>query len=278
MGKIQLTIDDQKVSVDEGASVLEAARAHGIYVPTLCHSPTLAPYGGCRMCIVEIEGTGGLPTACTTGAADGMVVRTDTEKVNRVRRMVCEMLIADHPADCLSCSSNQRCELQKVASHLGVSQKRLGRIERESIRDESNPFFTRDLSKCILCGLCVRTCQELRQVGAIEIAGRGGESRVAPFADAPIEQSTCDSCGACVDICPVAALSAKAETLPPTREVRTTCPYCGCGCGMVLGVRGGRIVRVRGEAGHPASGGSLCVKVGRDSKTFRLSKRQAGAG
>jgi len=260
MKQVSLTIDGKHLVVDEGTTVLEAARSHDIYIPTLCYHPDLEPYGGCRMCIVEIEGVRGLPTSCTTQAADGMVVRTDTERVNSVRRMVCEMLIADHPADCLTCSSNQRCELQKVAAYLGVSRQRLKKGDREPVVDDSNPFFTRDLSKCILCGLCTRTCQELRQVGAIEIAGRGYESRIAPFGDAPIAQSTCESCGACVDVCPVGALSAKAETLPPTREVTTTCPYCGCGCGLVLGVRGGRIVSVRGVAGHPSSRGSLCVK------------------
>ena len=260
METVSLTIDGRQISVPDGTTVLEAALSNDIYIPALCHEPRLEPYGACRMCIVAIEGMAGLPTACTTRAADGMVVRTDTEKVNAVRRVICEMLIADHPSDCLTCSSNQRCELQKIASYLGVTQQRMQEGDREVVVDDSNPFFTRDMSKCILCGLCVRVCEELRGVGAIEVAGRGYESRVAAFGDRLIAESVCESCGECVDVCPVGALSARAETLPPAREVRTTCPYCGCGCGLVLGIRGGRIVRIRGEVEHPVNRGSLCVK------------------
>jgi predicted molibdopterin-dependent oxidoreductase YjgC len=260
MKEIKLTIDGQKVTVQVGTTVLNAARQAGIYIPTLCCDDDLEPYGACRMCIVEIEGMRGMPTACTTAAADGMLVRTDTEEVNKVRRMICEMMIADHPADCLSCSSNQKCELQKVASHLGVNQQRLPNTARETAVDESNPFFVRDLSKCILCGRCVRACHEIRGVGAIELAGRGYESRVAAFADMPIADSVCESCGECVDRCPVAALSVKSEVLPPVREVKTVCPYCGCGCGLVLGIRSGRIVSVRGDVDHVVNRGSLCVK------------------
>lgn len=258
--KIHLTIDGRQITVQEGITVLEAARSAGIYVPTLCYDEDLEPYGACRMCIVEVDGIAGFPTSCTTVASDGMVVRTDTEELNNVRRIICEMMIADHPADCLSCSSNQKCELQKVASHLGVTEQRLEKTEREAILDDSNPFFVRDLSKCILCGRCVRACQEIRRVGAIEIAGRGYESRVAVFADLPISESVCESCGECVDRCPVGALSVKKEIFPPTGEVKTVCPYCGCGCGLVLGIRGGRIVRVRGDQEHRVNRGSLCVK------------------
>jgi len=260
MANVNLTIDGRRLSVPEGTTVLDAALSNGIYIPTLCYNDRLEGYGGCRLCIVEIDGLRGLPTSCTTTACEGMVVRTDTEKVNRIRRSICRMLIGDHPADCLVCSSNQRCRLQEVAAYLGVEERRFETLEREGVIDDSNPFFTRDLSKCILCGLCVRICHDLRGVGAIEVTGRGYEARVAPFGDAPISESVCESCGECVDICPVGALAPKTEILPPTCEVTTTCPYCGCGCGLVLGIRAGRIVRVQGEKGNPASRGSLCVK------------------
>lgn len=260
MKDVSLTIDGREVTVPDGSTVLEAARSVGIYIPTLCADDDLAPYGACRMCIVEIEGAKGLPTACTTVATPGMVVRTDTDQVNRVRRMICEMLISDHPADCLSCSSNQACELQKVAAYLGITRKRLEKLERAPVLDDSNPFFVRDLSKCILCARCVRVCHEVRGVGAIEITGRGFKSRVGTFGDLPLSESVCESCGECVAHCPVGALTPKYETLPPTRDVKTVCPYCGCGCGLVLGVRGNRIVRISGDRDHVVNHGSLCVK------------------
>ena len=257
---INLKIDGENIEVREGTTVLEAADQAGVYIPRLCHSPKLKPYGGCRLCIVEIKGMRGLPTACTTLVAEGMTVNTETETVSRVRRMVCEMLIADHPMECLTCSGNQQCELQKVAAHIGIQESRLRGMERKVDLDESNPFYLRDMEKCILCGLCTRACDEMMSVGAIEIAGRGYESRIAAFGDQPVAESTCVSCGTCVDLCPVGALRAKAETLPPTRETVTICPYCGVGCGLVLGTRGGKIVWIRGDEKNPANGGTLCVK------------------
>ena len=260
MPEVTLTIDGQDVAVPAGNTILDAARKLGIYIPTLCYDEDMEPYGACRMCVVEVEGQSGLTTACTTGVREGMVVRTDTEDVNRVRRITCELLISDHRANCLSCSSNQQCELQEVASYLGITQKRMNETDREPILDESNPFFVRDTSRCILCGRCVRACHEIRGVGAIQIAGRGVDSRVTTFEDLPLRESVCESCGECIARCPTGALRPKAEELPPTREVTTTCPYCGCGCGLILGIRQGRIVRVRGEEGHPVNCGSLCVK------------------
>lgn len=257
---MHITIDGETIEAAEGSTVMDTAASAGIYIPHLCHSPGLKPFGACRMCIVEIDGVRGLPTACTTKVADGMIVANDTANVNRVRRLICEMLVADHPLTCLSCAANQNCQLQTVAAYLGIHESRLRRMVREPIVDKSNPFYKRDLGKCILCGTCVRACNELRCIGAIDIAQRGYASHIASFADQPVRESTCVSCGECVDRCPVEALWAKKETLPPTDEVRTICPYCGCGCGLLLGTRGGKIVRIRGDKTNPASKGSLCVK------------------
>jgi formate dehydrogenase alpha subunit len=260
MAEIKLTIDGQTITAEEGSTVLDAARNAGVYIPHLCDSPGIEPYGACRLCVVEIDGLRGLPTSCTTTVADGMVVRSDVDNVNQVRRMICEMLISDHPSECLSCTSNQHCSLQTVASYLGVTEKRLRTLHRETEVDESNPFYVRDMSRCILCGLCVRACDELRNISAIDIAGRGFESRIAAISDRGVRESPCVSCGECVDRCPTSALRAKSETLDPTSEVRTICPYCGCGCGLVLGIRGDKIVQVRGDERNPSSHGSLCVK------------------
>lgn len=259
MNSIKLNINGQDVIAGEGITVLEAARDAGIYIPTLCSDPDLEPYGGCRLCVVEIEKMRGLPTACTTTASDGMVVRTETEAVNQARRTVIDLLIADHPLDCLTCVKDQRCDLQEAASYLGITERRFPRTERNLPVDSSNPFFKLDRNYCILCGKCVRTCDEVTAVNAIEIVERGYQSRVSPFADKPLLESICQSCGECVARCPVAALTPKEATLP-TDEVATTCPYCGVGCGMYLGTRNGKIVSVRGDRENPASHGRLCVK------------------
>jgi len=240
-------------------TVLEAALAADIYIPTLCYDPDLEPYGGCRLCLVEIENMRGLPTACTTPATDGMVVYTDTPAVNDVRRSVVDLLIADHPMDCLTCPKNQRCDLQKVAAYLGITERRFPRTDKELPIDTSNPFFNFDRNYCILCGKCVRTCDEVTGVNAIEIISRGYISQVSTFDDKPLLESICQSCGECVVRCPVSALIPK-NFPQPAHEVATICPYCGVGCGMYLGIHGDKIVSIRGDRESPANEGKLCVK------------------
>jgi predicted molibdopterin-dependent oxidoreductase YjgC len=260
MTHIRLTIDGIGIRAKEGANLLDAARGAGIYIPNLCADPDLKPYGACRLCLVEIDGMEGLPTACNTPVEEGMVVRTDTGKVNRTRRNVLELLLSDHPQDCLICAKNRRCELQKVAAYLGVDQPRYPKLEREPVADWSNPFFFRDSEKCILCGKCVRTCQEIQGLGALDIARDGRLSRVVTAGDeTPIVESKCESCGQCVAKCPTGALVPKRYEWP-AREVKSTCPYCGVGCGLVLGVRENKIVGVRGDSDSMVNQGRLCVK------------------
>ena len=258
LDKINLTINGQKVEAKRGMTVLEAAQAADIYIPTLCSDPDLEPYGACRLCIVEIEGMRGLPPACTTPAADGMVVRIETPAVNKVRQTTVELLIADHPSDCLTCPKNQQCDLQKVAAYLGITQQRFRKTTRLLPIDSSNPFFDRDPNYCILCGKCVRICDEVLGVGAIALAFRGYASKVSTFGDGLLLDSNCVSCGECVAHCPVGALTIK-DVKQPTREVATTCSYCGVGCGIYLGIRNGRVISVRGNR-EGVNKGSLCVK------------------
>jgi len=259
MDEIGLNIDGQEVRAKSGMTVLGAALEAGIYIPTLCYDPDLEPHGGCRLCIVDIEGMSGMPTACTTPVADGMVVKTSTAAVNKVRLDIAELILADHPLDCLTCVKNQRCELQKVAAYLGITERRLSRTATERTIDDSNPFFTLDRNYCILCQRCTRTCDEVTCVNAIEIINRGYESHVGTFGDKPLMESICQSCGECVARCPVAALTIK-DAVQPSREVETTCPYCGVGCSMLLGIRDGNIVSIRGNRQSPANRGQLCVK------------------
>jgi formate dehydrogenase alpha subunit len=259
MDNINLTINGMDIRVRSGMTVLEAAQSTHIYIPTLCNYPDLKPYGGCRVCIVEIEGMRGFPTSCTTPAAQGMHVHTETESVNKVRKTVIELLIADHPADCLTCSADRNCELQKVAAYLGINNIRLPKKAVEHSIDTSNPFFSLDRNKCILCARCTRTCNEITCVGAIDMANRGYAMKVATFGDGLFFNSICRSCGECVVRCPVGALSPK-KSVPPTNEIETTCPYCGVGCSMYLGTRGDKVISVRGNPDGKANRGKLCVK------------------
>lgn len=284
MEEIRLTIDGQEVKAKPGMTVLEAARSAGIYIPTLCADPDLKPYGGCRLCIVEIEKLRGFPTSCTTPVTEGMVVKTNTDAVNEVRRTVVELLLSDHPSECLichrrkrcgpfdiclrnvavtercvTCAKNEHCELQDIVDYLGITELPFKHTERSYPVDTSNPFFYRDLDKCVLCGKCVRVCDEVLGVGAVAIINRGFGSKVATFGDKPIIDSNCVSCGECVVHCPVGALMPKV-TERPTEEVATTCTYCGVGCGMYLGVRDGKVMSVRGKREGTVNNGFLCVK------------------
>lgn len=254
-----LTINGRPVTVEEGTTVLEACRSADIYVPTLCHDPAIEPYGACRLCIVKVEGLRGLPTACTTPATDGMKITTEDPEILEVRQWTAQLILSDHPLDCLSCAQCGDCQLQEVAQYLGIRERVLQPMNREAKVDDSNACYAIDMHKCILCGLCVRACAEVQHLGAIDIAKRGFESAVEPFGGGPIKESICESCGECVERCPTGALTLK-QYLQPEREVSTVCPYCGTGCRIMLGARGDTVVSARGDADAAVSQGRLCVK------------------
>ncbi|MCG2777232.1 MAG: formate dehydrogenase subunit alpha, partial [Desulfobacterales bacterium] len=262
MKKIKLIIDGRETTTPKGSTVLEAIQKAGIYVPTLCHDPDLKPYGACRLCIVQIEGMRGLPTSCTTPVEEGMIIHTETDEIQSIRRSIVELAIANHPTDCLVCDKSQECELLKVARYLGVEKRSIDRLRREPLirpTDTSNPAFDIDPNKCILCGKCVRACHEIVGLGAIDFAFRGYNTQIGPFELKPIAQSVCQSCGECVARCPTGALMPK-HVIPAQREVKTICPYCGVGCSLYLGIRGQKIVQVRGDYESPVNKGGLCVK------------------
>lgn len=206
MDTITLNIDGQKVKTEKGRTVLEAALAAGIYIPHLCDHPDLSPVGACRLCVVEIEGMRGIPTSCTTLAQAEMVVRTKTPPVEHIRRVAMELTLASHPADCLVCDQNLNCELQAVAQYLGITEPRLRTRPRDIPVNTGNPLFVHDLSKCILCGRCIRACYELRGQGVLSFIRRGRETYVGTAFDRSLADAGCRFCGACVGVCPTGAL------------------------------------------------------------------------
>lgn len=260
--KIRLTINGIDVQAAEGGTILEAARRAGVYIPTLCHCPGLSSSGVCRLCLVRIENKKKLHPACRTPVEEGMVVITDDGEIDRVRRIALELILSDHDFNCLLCPKNGACRLQGLVNRIGFDEERLNRLDRTAKDlpvDTSNPFFDFNPNKCVQCGICIRTCREIVGVDAIAMAYRGYELKVSTFGDKPFKDSVCVSCGECVERCPVGALIPK-NTQYPTREVKSTCAYCGVGCGLYLGVRGGAIVRARGDHGNPVNQGELCIR------------------
>ncbi|MFG1296456.1 MULTISPECIES: formate dehydrogenase subunit alpha [Xanthobacter] len=262
---VTLTIDGMKVSVPEGTSIMRAAMEVGNQIPKLCATDMLDAFGSCRLCLVEIEGRNGTPASCTTPVAEGIVVKTQTERLKRLRKGVMELYISDHPLDCLTCSANGDCELQEMAGVVGLREVRYG-YEGENHttlgKDESNPYFTYEQSKCIVCNRCVRACEEVQGTFALTISGRGFDSRVSPGMNEPFLTSECVSCGACVQSCPTATLNEKSmvEIGTPEHSVVTTCAYCGVGCAFKAEMRGDELVRMVPYKDGKANRGHSCVK------------------
>jgi formate dehydrogenase alpha subunit len=261
MDKVTLKIDGLEVTANKGTTILESALKNGIYIPNLCYHPDLEPVGVCRLCMVEIKGRG-MAISCRTPVEEGLEVKTDSPEIYNVRRVTIELLYANHKTNCTTCHKNYDCELQRLAAYIGVEQEgfnRLRKLTKSVPLDTSNPFFDRDPNKCVLCGICVRTCKEILGVSAIDFASRGYHTTISTFADKPIAESRCVSCGECVVRCPVGALIPKTSQ-QPSWEVKTVCPYCGVGCGIYLGIRGNSVVNVRGDRQSPVNKGCLCVK------------------
>jgi formate dehydrogenase alpha subunit len=262
MGTVTLKIDDQEIQTWQGATILETALENKIYIPHLCYHPDLKPAGSCRICLVELD-NGRLVNSCRTPVKEGMVIRTKGSEVDAVRLPVIEMIIANHHMDCKHCLKKGRCQLQKIMAYMKVDKKKIQERMRlpkaDMPLDESNPFFIRDHNKCVMCGICIQTCKEIAKVNAIDFAGRGIQSKVAPFADKPITESSCVSCGECVIRCPVGALVLRNPRKAVT-WVKSICPYCGVGCGVLLGIKDNEIVEVRADASSAVNFGCLCVK------------------
>jgi formate dehydrogenase major subunit len=276
--QVTLTVDGFTVTVPEGTSIMRASMEAGIAIPKLCATDMVDAFGSCRLCLVEIEGRNGTPSSCTTPVAPGMVVKTQTTRLKDIRRGVMELYISDHPLDCLTCAANGDCELQDMAGVVGLREVRYGYEGDNHVfarnrtdasenfrfmpKDESNPYFTYDPSKCIVCSRCVRACEEVQGTFALTIEGRGFESRVSPGQHESFLASECVSCGACVQACPTATLTEKSviEIGQPEHSVVTTCAYCGVGCSFKAEMRGDELVRMVPFKDGKANRGHSCVK------------------
>ncbi len=298
---ITLQINGKEVKGKVGSTVLEIARENSLFIPTLCYHPMLTPYGGCRLCIVEIEGLRGLPTSCTTPATEGMKVKTDTPAIQQYRRDVLHFILSEHPNSCLTCwrkvrcrpgdiclrheqvtprcvvcPKNYRCELQQVSDYIGIKEVQTPyKVGGKPIRDigvpyqykgtpvhKDEPCYDRDYNLCILCGRCVRACQDICGTSAIAFTYRGSQALVGTSFGRTLEESGCVFCGTCVDVCPVGALfDKKAKWQPfPDKTVTTICNYCGVGCQLKVEVKGDQILRTRPDPDGPANHGQACVK------------------
>ncbi len=257
---ISITIDGKKTAVAPGSTILDAARALNVYIPTLCHHPKLTPFGGCRLCVVEVKGVPRPLTACTTPATEGMEVATSTPGLEDLRKTVLELILSDHPMDCMACERAGDCALQELAYSYGIRENRFGGERRKYEKRGANPFIERDMEKCILCGRCVKVCKEVQGVSAIDFAYRGFNAKVCP----PFEHDlNCEFCGQCVAVCPTGALTGKAWSKKgrqkDVKEVDTVCGYCGVGCNITMHVKDNEVVRVSSKP-DTWNEGWLCVK------------------
>ncbi len=263
--QVEIEIDGQLVSVRAGSTILRAAREIGIDIPKLCATDSLKPFGSCRLCLVQIENRKGYPASCTTLVENGMQIRTQSEPLADLRRNVMELYISDHPLDCLTCSANGDCELQDMAGAVGLREVRYGfdgDNHLDATIDDSNPYFSFDPSKCIVCSRCVRACDEVQGTLALTIEGRGFESKVSASMADTFLASECVSCGACVQACPTATLMEKSiiDHGQSDHSVLTTCAYCGVGCSFKADMKGDQVVRMTPHKDGQANHGHSCVK------------------
>jgi predicted molibdopterin-dependent oxidoreductase YjgC len=262
---VKLTIDSKTIEAPEGARLLDVARQNGLTIPTLCYHRDLTPTGNCRICVVEVQGQRFLQAACITNVWDGMVVQTSSERVVRSRRLTLELMLANHPQDCLVCDASGSCELQDLAYDYQVEVPKWGSKGTRYVPDsDPNPFVRVDFNKCILCRRCVLACAEVQGRFVWGVAYRGFQEKIVAGADTTMLEARCESCGQCSAYCPTGALSDKMSyglgRAHQVRKVTTTCSYCGVGCQFDLNVKNERIIGVTSNPDAPVNGMALCVK------------------
>jgi formate dehydrogenase major subunit len=270
---IKITIDGQEVSVAPGTTLLAAAEFVGAHVPTLCNSDRLESFGACRVCMVDVAGRGPV-ASCHTLAYDGMVVKTSTAQISRLRKNIIELVVSEHPLECLTCAVNNRCELQTVAAEVGLREMRYDEVKIDKpLVDDSHPFLTLDMDKCIKCARCVRVCDEVQGSFILAMEGRGPDHKVIAGNDTGLAEAKCASCGACAVECPVGAIIDKGTQSAgiPEKIIKTTCAYCAVGCGLDVHVRDDKVLRIEPSIDGSANRGHTCVK-GRFAHEYARAK------
>jgi formate dehydrogenase alpha subunit len=293
---IAISIDNQPLRVKAGTTILKAARQSNIYIPTLCDHKELTPFGGCRMCIVEVDGMRGFPTACTTPVVEGMIIRTNTVQLQSIRSEILQLILSEHPCSCLICDEQDeckefsgtirkadvttgcrycpndgQCELADVVKTVGVKEINYPINYRYLPIEKEDPFYDRDYNLCILCGRCVRMCQEIRAANTLTFKQRGRQTVIGPAFDRTHIEAGCEFCGACISVCPTGALSEKTGKWQgkAEREETTTCALCGVGCQILLQIKDNEVINVLPPVNGPAldgkddpvvNNGQLCVK------------------
>ncbi len=264
MEMVKLTINGIEIEVPAGTTILKAAEKAGINIPTLCFLEELSSVGACRMCVVEVKGARALVASCATAVAPGMEVQTHSPDVMEARRLILELLLANHPLDCLTCEKSGDCTLAELCYEYGVKESAFEGEKHNYPIEMSNPFIIRDMNKCILCGRCIRACAEITGQDTIDLIYRGFNSKVAPFYDEELVESNCVYCGQCVSVCPTGALTERQMAGMGRRweitKVKTTCPFCGTGCNFDLNVKDGKLIGVTSNPSAPINGRALCIK------------------
>lgn len=277
MVKKTLTLNGNTVEFEPGQTILQVARSHGIFIPTLCYLDGCIATGACRICVVDVKGARSLVASCSTPADGGMDICTDNERISKSRRLTIELLLASGKHNCITCEMSGDCPLQDLAYSYGVDTLRFPETPQPHPTEDVNPFIIRDFSRCILCGRCVQACQEVQVNRAISQGYRGASAKIIAGCDQRYDESDCVFCGQCVQECPVGALIEKKSRFmgrkKDVEKVRTTCPYCGVGCQLWLHVKDGKIIKVTGVEDGAPNKGRLCVK-GRFGYDFIYSEER----
>jgi formate dehydrogenase major subunit/formate dehydrogenase alpha subunit len=262
-----LTINGKKIEAQHGQTILQAAREHKIYIPTLCYHKDLSPTGNCRLCVVDVKGSRFLQAACVTQVSEGMEIETESPRAKASRKLSLELMLANHTPNCSYCDVSNDCELQVLIQKYGAETPAYGLKDTRYIADsDPNPFIHVDMNKCILCRRCVQACAEIQVRDVWGVAYRGFREQIVAGAGTTLLEARCESCGQCVAYCPTGALSSKINygmgiaKAHQIKKVTTTCSYCGVGCQFDLVTRRGKIVGVASNPNAPVNGMALCVK------------------